>query len=42
MLAVNLGTWPDTVGIKEKKSELGMVENWNTGRNGEEREIMNN
>jgi len=42
MLVVNLGTWPDTVGIKEKESELGMVEDWNTGRNGEEREIMNN
>ena len=39
MLVANLGTWPDTVEIEEEESELGMVEDWSIGRNGE---IMNN
>jgi len=42
MLVADLGTWSDTVGIEEEESELWMVEDWNTGRNGEKREIMNN
>ena len=42
MLVANLGTQPDTVEIEEEESESEMVEDWNTGKNGEEREIMNN
>jgi len=38
----DLGTWPDIVGIGEEESELGMAEDWNTGRGREEREILNN
>jgi len=41
MLTADLGTWPNIVGIEEKESELEMVRNWNIGRNGREREIMN-
>ena len=35
------GTWPDIVGIGEEGSELGMVEDWNTDKGREEREILN-
>jgi len=42
MLAADLGTWLDTIGIKKEESESGMVKDWNTDRNGKEREIMNN
>ena len=42
MLTEDLGTKLDIVGIERKESELGMVGDWNTGRNGGEREIINN
>ncbi len=42
MLAEDLGTWLNIVGIGRKESELEMVGYWNTGRNRREREIINN
>ena len=36
------GTWHNIVGIGEEESELGMAEDWNMNRSGEEREILNN
>jgi len=38
MLAVDLGTWLNIVGIEKKESELERVGDWNTG----ERKILNN
>ena len=42
MLVEDSGTWPNIVGIEEKGSELGMVEDWNIDRGGKEREILSN
>ena len=42
MSVENLCTWPNIVGIGEEESELGMAEDWNMDRGGEEREILNN
>jgi len=42
MLVEDSGIWPNIVGIGEKGSKLGMVEDCNIGRDGKEREILNN
>ena len=42
MLVADLGTWLDIVRIKGKESELEIKKDWNTGKNGGEREIINN
>ena len=38
----DLGTWSDIVETEERGSELGRAEDWNTDRDGKEREILNN
>ena len=42
MIVEDLGTWSDIVGTGKEESELGMAEDWNMDRDGEEREILNN
>jgi len=42
MLVEDSDTWSNIIGTGEKGSELGMAEDWNTGRGREEREILNN
>ena len=42
MLVEDSDTWSDIIGTGEKGSGLGAAEDWNTGRGGKEREILNN
>ena len=42
MLVEDLDTWSNIVETREKRSELRIAENWNIGKDGEEREILNN
>ena len=42
MLVGDSGTWPNIVGTGGGESELGMAENWNIGKGGKERKILNN
>jgi len=42
MLVADSGTWPDIIETRGEGLELGIEEDWNMDKSGEEREILNN